>query len=690
MYADKITEIIAHFIGHFDLVTEEMRLRQTPNGGAVVDDPDTPSGPITPLAPGFASDLALEDYNPQVNYVGPHMRLLPAKWVPQRLDQLPEEARGTRYFFDVETGTPRPIASPVYEPPEFLKVHVGPGSAISHMVQVNLMQDDDFLNLVDDKRDTVDLQFVNQRLQDYTALASAQTPFSDLHRTDNLVELKDIWDEGHDFAQTLQQQVQTQSLASLVTIEEALEHGEHSLAVSGHTLSGVYINGQMVSAPPILDELMPERGIAAPPEKPEKSDVSLEEKSPAHDALVVAAGANVSANIVNLTDVGIVSPVLSVMGDYHQLNVISQSYVYSDHGSLLHDSGSDGSSDALTDPFHSLGTTSINLATFTHSDWGQSASSNNSADNDDPVFPQSWRVSVVDGDVSFVNWIEQYNFVTDNDQMKLTFMGTDTSVIIGGNAAVNLANYFGLSLQYDLIIVGGHVLDMNIISQISVLYDNDWISAESYGEGFTAQTGNNLIWNGASIHEVGSPDRFEPMAQGMRDAVDAIEARDPSMPTSLAQNENFEGLSHLNVLYITGNLYDVSIIKQVNVLGDADHVRQMANDSAAHSPDATISVDTGSNAVVNIASIMDYDSFGGTTYVGGQLYSDSILIQSGIIEHDDTTPQATTPRLANEVIAFLGDEAGEGAPAQDGIINGGHDLSWSLAHPVDVMQTAVA
>ncbi|MGO7418301.1 hypothetical protein ACCS64_39215, partial [Rhizobium ruizarguesonis] len=42
--------------------------------------------------------------------------------------------------------------------------------------------------------------------------------------------------------------------------------------------------------------------------------------------------------------------------------------------------------------------------------------------------------------------------------------------------------------------------DINSITQISLLYDNDWVRAE---EGADIQTGNNLIWNFASIHNVG-------------------------------------------------------------------------------------------------------------------------------------------------------------------------------------------
>ena len=84
---------------------------------------------------------------------------------------------------------------------------------------------------------------------------------------------------------------------------------------------------------------------------------------------------------------------------------------------------------------------------------------------------------------------------------------------------------------------------------------------------------------------------------------------------------------------------------------------------------------------------MDYDTIGHTTYLNGQLYSDAILIQSGLVEHDTTQPQQAP--LANEAIAFLGNDADQHAGSDDVTINGGHDYAWHLTHP-DVMQGVTA
>jgi hypothetical protein len=125
------------------------------------------------------------------------------------------------------------------------------------------------------------------------------------------------------------------------------------------------------------------------------------------------------------------------------------------------------------------------------------------------------------------------------------------------------------------------------------------------------------------------------------------------------------------------------------VLGDSDDVTQAAAKVLENNENATVHIDTGSNAVVNLAQIIDYDSFGSTTYVAGGVYSDAILIQGGIIENDASQP-GQNGQLANEIIAFLHDDPATIQNESDGIINAGHDMSWSSAHSSDVMQGVTA
>ncbi|MET0173419.1 MAG: hypothetical protein ABW206_13560 [Agrobacterium vaccinii] len=672
MYMDRISDMIAHFIGLFESEIEDARMRNHyAEGRGLHSDAQMP-------APGEAGaddkdyDVALQDYDPGVKYRSGHF-----EFTAIRTHHGHSFDDSLHRLHDIAS---RDLSAPHYRMPGHgggygedqaeLMLYQGPGSVIAHVSQLTLLQDDDFLNMTDGPNILRDTTFATERTMEFYSEASHLTPFESYHRTDTYEGLQAVAKNVHDFIDEARDS-DTTSLGTGAT---------QDFVLAGHSINGIYMNGASVSALPDVDDFMPDRGIAKPPVEPEESDVPLESHGGAGNSLDVAAGANVVANIVSVVNTGIMAPVTAVMGDYHQIDAITQSYVYSDRDEI-------GSS--FTTHEDHAATVANNIAAFQRSTYGESADgSDTDGTADATIFPTAWRVSYVEGDVSFVHWIEQYHFVTDNDTMTVTTSGADVSVLTGGNGAVNLATFLGIGMQYDLIIVGGNVLDMNMISQIAVLYDNDWARALSgVTSGATVQSGNNLIWNEASIHNVGASDRFDSMPDYMVEAAKAINERDPHMPDGLSTDPNFAGYAGLNVLYITGNLYDVTYIKQVSVLGDSDDVTQAAAKVLANNENATIHIDTGSNAVVNVAQIVDYDSFGGSTYVAGHLYSDAVLIQGGLVENDTSQPHPNG--LANEVIAFLHDDN----PADDhvdAVFNSGHDLSWSQAHPVDVMQTAVA
>ncbi|NTJ41846.1 hypothetical protein G6L28_04425 [Agrobacterium larrymoorei] len=676
MYTDKITDMIAHFIGLFDAETEEARLHARYIEGHAIDNPHgLPSSHDTDI-PYQIDGTELQDYQPGVKYRAPHDGLHHSHGAShlaqtfeaslRRLSEIASKAVIAPHFNPQGSGFS-------YEEPQELQLFAGPGSTIAHLSQVNLLFDDDYLNMTDGPNTTRDTTFVTLRTTEFYNEAQQFTPFSTFHRTDTYDGVQAIAKTVHDYVENAQEH----DIASLGT------RANQDFVLADHSISGTYMNGALVSAHPDVNDYMPDRGIAKPASEPEKSDIPLEDHSAAGNKLDVAAGGNFVANVVAVTETGIISPVMAVMGNYHQIDAITQSYVYSDHDEI-------GS--VFSRQEDHAATVANNIASFERTTWQSSSDASHADDaKDTTIFPNAWRVSYVEGDVSFVHWIEQYHFVSDNDTMTVTTSGADASVLTGGNSVLDLAKFLGIGMQYDLVIVGGNVIDMNMISQLSVLYDNDTIhSLDGSGTGSIVQSGNNLIWNEASIHNVGGNDRFAAVPDYMHDTVNAINDRDPNMPAGLAHDANFAGYSGLNVLYITGNLYDVTYVKQVSVLGDADDVTQAASKVLANNEHADVHIDTGSNAVVNIAQIVDYDSFGGSTYVAGHLYSDAVLIQGGIIENDATQPHPAGAPLANEVIAFLGDDHTSTDHSADAVITSGHDLSWSQAHPVDVMQTAVA
>lgn len=678
MHIEKISEIIAHFIGLFEMTTDEMRLRTNyaEGAGPGADGPALPDQDAFTAA--FSSDLQLKDYDPGINYKSGSYEIEfgPARHFGRVFEESLEKlaAIAGKDIPLPHFGDPTDIV--LTDEPE-LTVFAGPGSAISHVLQVNALYDDDYLDMTDGVHAPRDTSFVIERLADFSTKAEIFTPFASLHRTDT-------YDGALKVAEDLEVYIQNaQNTEDSGTTSLGTDATHEFVRLDPGVNDTVYINGKAETDIPVLDDFLPDRGLAKLPEEPDDSNTSVEQDDPSGTSLEVTAGANLVVNVASVINTGVITSVTAVMGNYHQVDAISQAFVYSDNdeiASTLH--SSDRSGEAAE-------TIAKNIALFEHSTF--EASSHADTDATEPTFPNSWRVSVIDGDVSFVQWIEQYQFVTDNDTMTVITSGSETTVLTGGNTSINFSSFFGMGMQYDLVIIGGNVLDINSITQISLLYDNDWVRAEDgVDPGADIQTGDNLIWNFASIHNVGTDSPFAAMPDYMAATQKAIEDRDPNMPEGLSFDVNFQGYAGLNVLYITGNLYDMTIIKQVSILGDSDDVTLAASTILENNPDATVTIDTGSNAVVNIAEIVDYDSFGQTTYLAGQLYSDAILIQGGLVEHDTTQPQPADDRLANEVIAFFDNDDPAGGDCADGVINAGNDFSWSSTPPADVMQAMVA
>ena len=96
-------------------------------------------------------------------------------------------------------------------------------------------------------------------------------------------------------------------------------------------------------------------------------------------------------------------------------------------------------------------------------------------------------------------------------------------------------------------------------------------------------------------------------------------------------------------------------VKQTNILGDSDQVALAMEQVGEAHPEADWQIETGSNVLVNVATIVDVDSTG-TTYVGGDHYSDEILIQAELVSPNDSLGGQNPDVLVNEAVAFLGDD----------------------------------
>ncbi len=73
MDVEKISEIIAHFIGLFDTQIEDLRLRQSYTDGTLPDDKPEEQPEPTAAKDDFASGLTMVDYAPEVKYISSPM-----------------------------------------------------------------------------------------------------------------------------------------------------------------------------------------------------------------------------------------------------------------------------------------------------------------------------------------------------------------------------------------------------------------------------------------------------------------------------------------------------------------------------------------------------------------------------------------------------------------------------------------
>ena len=182
---------------------------------------------------------------------------------------------------------------------------------------------------------------------------------------------------------------------------------------------------------------------------------------PGHE---VVAGANKAINEIAVASSWIDAPMIVVRGDVAKIDAISQVNVLVEHDTI------DG---VATDQ----GSTARNVAEITETSSRDPAEPQPSSD----VLPEAWQVVRVEADLVQVNWVKQFTFATDFDRAEVTFSGQSTFIGLGENEIVNSAVLNELGYHFDLIFVGGDMIDATIVSQKNVLFDSDKIVTSLYG-----------------------------------------------------------------------------------------------------------------------------------------------------------------------------------------------------------------
>ncbi|WP_269932464.1 type I secretion protein [Aminobacter sp. HY435] len=651
-YFDKVTEAITHFIGLFEMASEEARLKQAYYEFKAQQKADEQLPEHETSSAKFDAPHTLEDFDPSVRYIGvrPEIEQITVwskvSFTPPDIPNL----KGPHLYPDghqiAGTSGSGGMVLPQIEPP---------GSIVAIINQEIRLSDDDYVG------------FGGSGLK-FTPLPADDTPLSDMRQAAaDISPIDDLVLPGT-----------TEDMATFVTtaaerfgsFDPDAHDGADIFSIKGEVLEGTYFNGQLIDeadTPQLKDHVdyLKDHSEDQPgPDGPLDIDTSPESSDfmegwgngMVSSSVEVTTGGNTVINNAVVIGESVQAQVMAVMGNQISLNAIVQINGTCDADSV--------SSAVGGWPFGAGGDAdqSFNIAMFKHID--------PSAD-DAPVdptagFPAFYVVTEISGDLIIMNWINQYAFMSDNDVCIASSSGVQSVVSTGDNTAYNSVDLNELGNYYDLIIVGGNVYDASIIHQLNLLLDNDTIGAlsgfETSGEG-SVSTQGNLLWNQAAIINVGTT-TSDPLPDGYNTAAANLAGGKHELPQSILDDPAFAGTGMLRVLYISGDIYNLQYIKQTTVVGDSDQVALAMNQVLAN-PEADWTIATGDNQLVNYATIVDVDP-AAKVYVGGDTYSDEVLIQAELVPSTPDLGAQNPDILVSEAVAFLGDDTeADGTAQQD-------------------------
>lgn len=657
MPLDRISEEIAHFIGLFHLDTEAARMREGYDAFRAVRDAELPPDDLPRVTIKLNAPYDVKPFEPGLKF----HPLLPVQAAAGPVGTMPfgPAHQGITVSITSQSDLPQVDDGSAFgaEPPPVRWLIPLPNSILTVTTQFLWLSDNDFLDF------GFDTSFLSPAV--YAAKFVA------------LVETAESLSLGLSDQITPGQMPETESILSVIASAEnhvdAAPAGAEVSVVQGADAQGIVINGVAADEMPDFHENLPQalREDDEPVEDENDTDGQRDEDEADNPFAVdpghhVVTGANLAANEAYVGSNWVDAKVIAVMGDVVHLNVISQVNILSDGDIGTHPGA----------PSWAVNAAELKL---------QSSEAGEDVAPPAQVFPSHWQVVRVEGDVVAVNWIQQHVFATDFDRVEVQFSGSDTFFGLGGNTLGNLASLVELGFHYDLIIVGGRMISMNMIEQINVLLDDDWVSGAVWAAD-AISGGDNYLQNSATISTTGI-DTITAMTEAFRAGGEALAAGGDSISAALAADPLFAGKATLSVLYISGDLIEVNAIEQLNYVGDADQVYLALQDFVAGAGD-DVTVTTGSNALLNDATITDI-GIDSTVLAGGQVYSDALIHQAELIDTDAAPDGVVLVGLTNEAIAaFLASDMIEPPANPDDY--GGVPPVMAEGGSLDVMQSVLA
>lgn len=663
---DGTDEAIRHFIGIFHLAEERGRMRLDYDRlKPVQTDPDT--GTIQLVNQGDPQPYISRDHQPDIPYIPPDPAAEPLE---PELSSYPAEPFGLAQWFGrggVDTPGLAPGAAvpmpgfPVIphgggflSPPMPEWVLPPPNSVVVIAIQQTALADDDYLGIADMQGGIVAPEHILARLDALSMQAKALGIALPVALPGDEPAFRLI-------AETFRQ-------AELPA--DPGTTGAELHARQGTDVEGLYQDGQAIAARPDPAGLMPEyqrakaeeaareakladeaaaRGVNEDGPSSAGPSITASEPAPAPGSHELVHGANSLVNQASVLSAAITAPVVAVAAGVYSYNIISQTNVWSDLDSLLGVTGAGAASAG------GGATQAFNLASFATFSYPMA----DSAGAGDA--PQFWVTATLEGSLISFNWIEQFNLMSDNDITSITLQADHSLMLMGTNGEVNQISLKELGSSYDLIIVGGQIINLNAVLQTNVLLDDDRVMVSGEA-GTEVSSGDNLLINDASITQSGLNNIVATTAD-----IDAMLAGAASgqvtLPQSVLEDPAFRDLPVVRVLHIEGDLVSVNILRQTNVLADSDQI-EVYRDELLAAGDA-VEVVAGSNVLVNAASIAEF-GVDATIYSGGEVYSDALLLQAELISTDDPLQPGPGSGLASEAVLFLA-EGMLGDDAEDAV-----------------------
>ncbi|WP_299906557.1 hypothetical protein [uncultured Paracoccus sp.] len=649
-----VDEAIWHFIGLFEITEERGRMWVDYDRFAALK-VDVDPGGIEPLDLVTKAPFDLRDLLPQIRYNPPTTQppelSFEAPYFPPEpiVQDMLAPGQGDTPVLDLQNfyvagpnipgavEPPEPPGPPeppeVHEPPQW---ELPPPSSIAGIVvQVNRLDDDDRVDGDRMAHGEVKAEVLAEKLDGMLGHASQMGVTLTVDYPDTEASYLKI----------------AEAFRQSSAPDEPVEGGT-ATTLHGEQVTGMYVDGAVVTDRPDIDSLMPDyRDEEDSAEDTDAADGTNDAKSassnvarpedsgddddgPDHE---LVHGNNTLVNQVTLTEAWITAPVLVAGGNAYNYNIISQTNVWSDADSFL---GAAEESTPAEMPGAGDPTLSLNYASY-------ASFSNPIPDRDGSGdAPQYWATATIEGNLVNVAWIDQYNLVSDNDVTAITIMGERTLYLMGENGSFNTVSLAELGTSYDVIVIGGDVINLNAILQTNVLLDDDRIMVS--GGNAMVSAGDNLLANEASILQTGETSIRHTTAD--QDAMLAAAAiGDLVLSQSVLNDPSLRDLEVVRVLHVKGDLVSLNLVRQTNVLGDSDQI-EVYMDGIGAGPGQT-SILTGSNVLVNSAIISEF-GVDSTLYAGGEVYSDALLHQAELISTDAPLMPAGGA-LASEAVLFL-------------------------------------